>query len=39
MKELMFQRKLALVNQTDQKNVCFLIIGILRIWVKPQWHV
>ena len=33
MKELMFQKKLTLINQTNKKNVCFVITGILKIQV------
>ena len=39
MKELMFQKKLTLTNQTNQKNLCFAIIGILRILVINLNHI
>ena len=32
MKKLMFQKKLILINQTNQKNVCFAITGILTLF-------
>ena len=28
----MFQKELTLIKQINQKNVCFVIIGILKIW-------
>ena len=31
MKKLMFQRELALIKQVHQKNVFFVIIGILKM--------
>ena len=31
--ELMFQKELTLIKQINLKNVCFVIIGILKIWV------
>ena len=32
-KELMFPKELILINQTNLNNVCFVIIGILKILV------
>ena len=32
MKELMFQRELMLIKQMHQKNVCFIIIGSLKMF-------
>ena len=31
MKKLMFQKELTLIKQVHQKNVCFVIIGILKM--------
>ena len=31
--ELMFQKELPLIKQVNQKSVCFVVIGILKIWV------
>ena len=39
MRELMFQKGLTLINQTNRKNICFLIIGILKILVINLNHV
>ena len=39
MKELTFQTELTLINQTDQKNECFVIIGILKILVINFNHM
>ena len=33
MRELIFQKELMLINQANQKNLCFAIIGILNILV------
>ena len=33
MKKLMFQNELTLIKQVYQKNVCFVIIGILNMLV------
>ena len=33
MKKLMLQKKVFLINQANQKNICFFIIGILKILV------
>ena len=33
MKELMFQKELTFINQINQRNVWFFIIGILKILV------
>ena len=38
-KELMFQKELTSINQTNQNNVCFVIIGILKILVINFYHV
>ena len=38
MKEMMFQKKLALINQINQKNVWFVIIVILKILVCNKCH-
>ena len=32
MKELMFQKELTLINETNQNNVCFVITGVLNYW-------
>ena len=37
--ELMFQKELKLINQVNQKNVCFVIIGILKTLVINFNHV
>ena len=39
MRELMFQEELALINQANQKNLCFAIIGILNILVLNFNHI
>ena len=39
MKELMFQKELTLINQKSQKNVRFVIIGILKILVINFNHM
>ena len=36
--ELMFQKELTLINQTNQKNVYFVIIAILKILVINLNH-
>ena len=36
--ELMFQKELTLINQTNQKNVYFVIIAILKILVINPNH-
>ena len=35
----MFQKELTLIKQVNQKNVCFVIIGILKTLVKCQPYV
>ena len=32
MKKLMFQKELTLIKQVHQKNVCFVIIGTLKMF-------
>ena len=39
MKELTFPKELILINQTDQKNERFVIIGILKILVIDFNHM
>ena len=39
MKELMFQKGLPLINQTNQKVICFVITDILKILVINLNHV
>ena len=39
MKELMFQKELTLISQTNQKNLYFVIIGILKILVINFNHM
>ena len=36
--ELIFQKKVALIKQMHQKNVTFVIIGILKILVLSMNH-
>ena len=38
MKELKFQKELTLINQRNENNVCFFIIGILNILVLNFNH-
>ena len=38
MKELMFLKKLTLTKQMRQNNVCFVIIGILKMFVISLNH-
>ena len=30
----MFQKDLTLIKQVNQKNLCFVMIGILKVWTK-----
>ena len=39
MKELIFQKGLKLIKQICQKNVIFVIIGILKILVLSMNHI
>ena len=39
MKELMFQKKLTLLSQMNQNNVCFTIIGILKTLIISLNHM
>ena len=39
MKALMFEKEPTLINQKNQKNVCFVIIGILKILVINLKHM
>ena len=39
MKELMFEKVLTLTNQINKKNVCFIIIIILRLLVSNFNHM
>ena len=39
MKELKFQKELTLINQINQNNVCFVIIGILKTLVVDLNHM
>ena len=38
MKELMFKKESTLINQSNQKSVCFVIIGILKTFVISLKH-
>ena len=37
-KELILQKKLTVINQINEKNVLFVIIVILKIWIRKHWN-